>query len=220
MARPARKDVIVALLDRHVKTFAQELGIRIEQNTPSPLFRMLVAAVLFSARISAGIAVEAARALTDQGWTTPEKMADSTWSERARTLNQAGYARYDEKTSSMLGENSRFLLEKYKGDLRNLREEAKRDPENERQLLKAFKGIGDTGVDIFFREAQAAWNELFPFADGKALRSAAKLGLPDNVKDLARMVDPADFPRLIGALVRVDLAGKHEDILRGASGSK
>ncbi len=75
----------------------------------------------------------------------------------------------------MLGDTAQFLLEKYDGDLRKLRAEAGRDPKIERKLLKECKGIGDTGVDIFFREAQSAWGELRPFADKKALKAAGKL---------------------------------------------
>jgi endonuclease III len=216
MARPTENEIAEALLRRHGRTFAQELGIAVEKNTPSQLFRLLCASLLFSTRISANIAVEAARALADRGWTTPEKMAESTWEERAATLNNAGYARYDERTSTMLGETSRTLLDRYKGDLRNLREEANRDPNRERRLLKEFKGIGDVGVDIFFREAQVAWDELFPFADRRALEEARKLGLADDAGELARLAGNRDFPRLVAALVRVRLSGDRDDVLEEA----
>jgi hypothetical protein len=78
MAKPSEKEIAEALLGRHGRTFSQELGIPVERNTPSPLFRLLCASLLFSTRISAQIAVEAAKALADRGWTTPQKMADST----------------------------------------------------------------------------------------------------------------------------------------------
>lgn len=79
------------------------------------------------------------------------------------------------------------LLEDYKGDLRNLREEAGRDPKRERTLLKRLKGIGDVGVDIFFREVQAAWDELVPFADKRVMKAARQLGLGNNATDLHKM---------------------------------
>jgi hypothetical protein len=56
------------LLDRHGRGYCEELGIGLETNTPSGLFRWLCAALLFSARISAGLAHRAAKALTEQGW--------------------------------------------------------------------------------------------------------------------------------------------------------
>lgn len=63
MAAPSRRQIVEALLERHGQTFAHELGIDVAKNTPSPLFRLLVAAILFSARIGHRLAVEAARAL-------------------------------------------------------------------------------------------------------------------------------------------------------------
>jgi hypothetical protein len=107
-------------------------------------------ALLFSARISHRIALKAAIALAKQGWTTPERLVKSSWAARAGVLKRSGYSRYDERTSTMLGETAKLLLERYKGDLRKLREEADRNSARERELLKEFKGIGDVGVDIFF----------------------------------------------------------------------
>jgi len=206
------RQIVAALLDRHGTTYADELGIDIAKNTPSVLFRWLCASILMSARISAGNAVRGARALADAGWTTADHMAESTWEERVKVLNAHGYARYDESTARMLGEDADMLLEKYDGDLRNLREEAARDPDAERKLLKQFKGVGDVGAAIFCREAQTAWGELHPFADRKALASAKKLGLPDDAEGLSKLVGAADFPRLAAALVRCDLEKDHEAV--------
>ncbi len=38
-----------------------------------------------------------------------------------------------------LNQTSKVILDKYKGDLDNLRKEAKHDPVRERELVKAFK---------------------------------------------------------------------------------
>jgi hypothetical protein len=138
-----------------------------------PLFELLVASLLFSARIDATIAVEASSALRRRGWRTAQKMADSTWKQRVEALNAAGYTHYQERTSTMLGETAETLLEDYSGDLRRLREEAERDAGRERELLKRFNGVGDVGVDIFFREVQVAWEEVAPFADRRARRGRA-----------------------------------------------
>jgi hypothetical protein len=203
---PSRKDTVRDLLEEHGRTYADELGIRLSTGSPSALFRWLIAANLFSARIGAAQAVKAAKALAEAGWTTPEKMRRTTWEERVRVLNHNGYARYDESTASTLGQNVELLISEYGGDLRKLREAAGRDPAEERTLLKAFKGMGEMGVDIFMREAQTPWTELYPFADRKALAAAKRLGLGDDARALARLVPQKDFPRLIAALVRSELA--------------
>jgi len=204
----SREEIIDALMQRHGQTFCERLGIPIDQGTPSPLFRWLVASILFSARISADIACTAARALSEAGWRTAQAMAESTWEERTDVLNRAGYARYDESTSRMLGESAQMLLEQYKGDLRILRETAGAEPEAERKLLKEFKGLGDVGVDIFFREVQSTWDELYPFLDKNALAAAGQLGLPQDASALAGMVRREEFPRFATALAEV--ARKHD----------
>ena len=134
-------------------------------------------------------------------------------------LNEAGYARYDERTATMLGETAELVGERYRGDLRRLRSEADRDPARERELLKECKGIGGVGVDIFFREVQGDWQELHPFLDERALRSAGRLDLPEDPKRLAKLAgdSPSDTVRLAAALVRAELAGEHDEIRDGAA---
>lgn len=217
MAHAGRKDIVRHLLDKHGRTYCDELGIDISKNTPSQLFRWLVASLLFSARIGAGQAVEAAKALSHAGWTTPRKMADATWRQRVEVLNKNGYARYDESTSRMLEDTSRLLLDKYGGDLRRLREDAGGDVERAVSLLTEFKGIGPTGAHIFLREAQAAWDEFNPFADKRSLEAAGRIGLDTDARSLSKHVARKDFPRLVTALVRAGLAGDLETLAERAA---
>lgn len=210
--------LVELLLLRHGRTYAEELDVDLARGTPSPLFRWLCACLLLSARISADIAMKAARALADHGWTTAARTAESTWEERTRVLNHAGYARYDERTSRMLGETAVMLVERYDGDLRRLREAAERDPQQERKLLVQVKGLGDVGVDIFFREVQIVWDELHPFADRRALAAAEQLGLGTDVQRIAKLVPRERFPTLIAALIRAGLAKDLDDIARQAAG--
>jgi hypothetical protein len=49
VAKPAAASILEALLERHGQTYAQELGIDVAKGPPSPLFRLLVASILFSA---------------------------------------------------------------------------------------------------------------------------------------------------------------------------
>ena len=213
---PAKKRIVAALLERHGRTYAEELGINVGKQTPSNLFQLLCASVLFSARIDAEIAAKAARNLKRRGWRTAAKLADSTWRQRVAALNDAGYTRYQERTATMLGDMADTLLERWGGDLRKLRDEADRDPTRERRLLKRLKGLGDTGVDIFFREAQVGWDELRPFADRRALDAARRLDLGGDAKALARLAKGRDFDRLVAALVRTELANDYEKIREAA----
>lgn len=216
-SKPEPAAVVKAVLDRNGRTFAQEVGIRVADQ-PSPLFRLLCMALLMSARIRYTVAVDATKALGDAGWTTAKKLAASSWADRARTLNRSGYARYDERTATMLGDTADLLLGHYGGDLRELREEAGRDPTEERRLLIECKGIGEVGADIFCREAQGVWGELRPFVDRRAVSTARKLGLPTRPHELADLVPANRFPALVAALVRTGLDKDEAEVKAEARG--
>lgn len=201
-----RQRLVAALLERHGRTFATELGVDLSRNTPSPLFRLLCLASLTSAPVQADIAMKAAQALGQAGWTTPAKLRDSSWRARVATLNEAGYARADEKTATQLAELNERLLAEYGGDLRQLRERAHGDVRQAHEALQAFKGIGNVGASIFLREVQAVWTEFYPYADNASLKAAQTLGLPDEASALAGLVPRRRFAELIAALVRVQLA--------------
>jgi hypothetical protein len=217
MAEASKRRLARVLLRRYPKSPADRLMIDVSRDKPAVLFRWLIASLLFSARIAADQAESAAGALFAQGWRTPQKMAKITWARRVKVLNRAGYARYDESTSRYIADSTAMLLDRYGGDLRRLREEAGHDPARERMLVKQFKGIGDVGADIFFREVQGAWPELYPFADKRALQAAAKVGLGEDAADLARAVEKKrDLPRLLAALVAADLAKDLDNVRREA----
>jgi endonuclease III len=203
------------LLDRHGRTFAAELGIRLDREQPAPLFQLLVASLLMSARISTAIAVDASRALYDAGLTTARAVADATWQQRVDALGKGGYVRYDESTATYLGETAQLLLDRYDGDLRRLRREADGDPARIHELVQQCKGIGKVGADIFCREAQAVWEELRPYADEVALQAAAELGLGSTPRELAEVHGRHDLSLLTAALIRARLDGDLEELAHG-----
>ncbi|MET9662541.1 endonuclease, partial [Streptomyces sp. NPDC006510] len=184
------RGTVEVLLDRYGTTYATEAGIRL-RNTPQSLYQLLVLSDLLSARIRASVAVSAARALFGHGLRSPRRMAGATWQQRVDALGEGGYRRYDERTSTQLGEGARLLLDDYGGDLRRLREEADGDLDTLRAGLRRTPGIGPAGADIFVREAQAVWPELAPFVDGKALQGAERLGLPASPAKLAELAEQA-----------------------------
>lgn len=204
----SRRAIVRAILDAYGRTYAQEAGIRL-RNTPAPLYQLLNMALLLSARIPARNAVQAARALVEAGLTTPRKMVAASWQDRVDVITWHGYKRYDESGSTRLGQTAQQVLDLYGGDLRRLRADAGRDPAVEHELLQQFKGIGPVGADIFLREVQGLWDEVYPFADARVLRTAEALGLGDDAAALARHVARKDYPRFVAGLVRVGLA--HEE---------
>lgn len=191
--------VVRELLERYGTTYAAQAGIRL-RDTPAPLYRLVVLAHLLSARIRAGVAVAAARALFAGGMGTARRMADAPWQRRVDALGEGGYRRYDERTSTQLGDGARLLLERCGGDVRRFREEG--DPA---RALQELPGIGPTGAAIFLREVQDVWPESGPHFDGKALEGAERLGLPRSPGALARLAGGGGRAALAAALVRVAL---------------
>ncbi|MDX3400295.1 endonuclease [Streptomyces sp. ME01-18h] len=200
MGRDQRRTVR-ELVDAHGRTYAEEAGIRLK-DTPQPLYRLLVLAHLLSARISASIAVAAARALSEAGLRDPRRMAGATWQQRVDALRRGGYRRYDERTATQLGEAAELLTERWGGDLRRLRDEADGDVSELRRLLQEFPGMGPTGADIFLREAQLVWPETGPLLDRKALRGAERLDLPGDRDRLLALAGKTEPAVLAAALVR------------------
>src|ERR1700753_2864164 len=79
--------LVDSLLERFGQTYAQEAGIRLADK-PSPLYELLVLATLLSARISADIAVSAARELFAAGYRTPRAMQEASWQDRVDALGR------------------------------------------------------------------------------------------------------------------------------------
>ena len=195
--------VLTALLDRYGQTYAEQAGIKLADR-PSPLYQVLVAATLASAPISAEIAAAAARELWAAGLRTPRAMRDAGWQDRVDALGRGHYRRYDERTATELGDQASLLCQRWRGDLRRLRDEAGRDGGRIESLLTGLPGIGPAGASIFRREVQVVWPETGPFVDLKVLAGAARVGLPRQPGALAELAgSPPQLARLAAALVRV-----------------
>ncbi len=213
VASPSPDALVRELLDRFGRTYAQEAGIRLADQ-PAPLYQLLVLATLISARISADIAVAAARELFAAGYRTPRGMLAASWQDRVDALGRGHYKRYDERTATMLGDGAELLTERWHGDLRRLRDEAGSVKEIAGQLQE-FPGIGPAGASIFLREVQAVWPSVAPYLDERVQAGARELGLPTGQDKLARLAgSEPDLARLAAALVRVTLAKNAADQVR------
>lgn len=208
----SRNEVARALVDRHGQTFAEEAGIRLKDK-PSPLYQLLVLSMLLSARISANVATAAAVELFKAGYRTPRAMRDASWQDRVDALGRGHYRRYDERTSTMLGNGAELALDRWRGDLRRLHDEAD-DVSELTELLQEFPGLGPVGAAIFCREVQGIWPDVAPFVDDKVAEGAKRVGLPKTPERLAAYVEPHDLPRLSAACVRAALSRDVVDDVR------
>jgi endonuclease III len=218
MADSSSPDALVGeLLEQYGQTYAQEAGIRLADK-PSPLYELLVLATLLSARISADIAVAAARELFAAGYRTPRAMQKASWQDRVDALGRGHYKRYDERTATMLGDGAALAVDRWHGDLRRLRDEAGGEPGRVESLLQEFPGIGPSGAAVFLREVQGVWPSVAPYLDDRVRRGARELGWSDGPDALSRRArSDEDLARLAAALVRVTLTKNAPEQVRQAA---
>src|SRR5699024_7634314 len=112
------------------------------------------------------------------------------------------YRRYDERTATRLDDAAALLLDRWKGDLRRLRDEAESDPRRIADLLQTFDGIGPTGANIFLREVQQVWPTVRPFAEARVRQGARAAGLPQDAESLGGLGGD-DVASLASALVGI-----------------
>jgi transposase len=201
-----RDATVRSLLRRHGRTYCEQAGFAL-RDKPSPLFQLLVLAMLLAKPISAEIATAACGELRRIGVRTARGALRTTWQQRVDALGRAHYRRYDESTSTRVEQAANVVLERWGGDLRRLAAEAEQDSAAAAGLLTAVPGIGPTGADIFLREAQRVWPWLRPYLDQRVLDGARRSGLPHSRAGLARAFDGQDAAALGAALVRLTTEG-------------
>jgi len=199
----AKPQMVRRLLDVAGTTYAAEARIKIGDK-PMPLFQLLVLCMLASKPIDAGIATAAARELFKAGLRTPEAVLASDRRTMIDAFGRAHYVRYDESSATRLTAMAELVHDQHSGDLRDIAESSRHEVAGARRMLKKFKGIGDTGADIYLREVQDTWTWVRPYFDDRARATAKKLGLPSDPEALGALAPRANA-RLAAALVRVSL---------------
>ncbi|OHF04137.1 hypothetical protein CORC01_00476 [Colletotrichum orchidophilum] len=93
----------------------------------------------------------------------------------------------------------------------------------EKTLTDGIKGVGPTGAGIFLRRVQEEWEEVFPYADKRAVEAAVEFGVigeGGGARELADAVsgDRGKFVRMLDVLVGIQLEKKMEEALRMVRG--
>ncbi|WIM88994.1 endonuclease [Candidatus Mycobacterium wuenschmannii] len=195
--------VVRRLLKVAGTTYASEANVRVSDK-PMPLFQLLVLCMLASKPIDATIAMRAGRELFNDGLKTPKAVLKADRPRMIDAFGRAHYARYDESSATRLTEMAQRVVDEYSGDLREIPRRGCEDVASAKRMLKQFKGIGDTGADIYLREVQDVWTWVRPYFDQRATRTAKSLSLPGDPAELGALA-PRSNARLAAALVRASL---------------
>ncbi|KAF6836647.1 hypothetical protein CMUS01_05351 [Colletotrichum musicola] len=197
-------------------------------------FQNLVAALLLSKPISHRLGLRTINTLLNPpfGLRTPQDLDEAGFQGRRKVMWEAR-TQHKEKTAAQLGDLVGGVREICDDDedvenLQGLRERIK-DAENvdgaqkklEGILTDGIKGIGPTGAGIFMRRVQGLWDEIFPYADQRALDASVRFGLNeegDGARELAEKVDRdrGQFVRLLDVLVGIHLEKNMNEALRKA----
>lgn len=156
--------------------FSVELGIDLESDRPSEVFKWFLASVLFGARITEKIAVNTYREFEGEGVLTPNEILKTGWDGLVSILDAGGYVRYDFKTATKLLEITRRLEEEYGGNLNNVNRLALDPRDLECRLKGLGKGVGDVTVNIFLRELRGVWGKADPLPTGLVATASRNLG--------------------------------------------
>lgn len=208
-----REQLVRRLLEVAGTTYAAEAGIKISDK-PMPLFQLLVLCMLASKPIDAAIAMHAAHELFKAGLRTPKAVLAADRQTMISAFGRAHYVRYDESSATRLTDMAQRVRDDYAGDLRGIAERSRHDVAAAKRMLKEFKGIGDTGADIYLREVQDVWTWVRPHFDERATAAAKQLGLPTQPVRLGALAPHANA-RLAAALVRASL---DDDVRRQVAG--
>jgi endonuclease III len=207
------KQVVRRLLDAAGKTYAAEAGVRVSDK-PMPLFQLLVLCMLASKPIDATIAMRAGRELFSDGLKTPKAVLAADRRTMIDAFGRAHYVRYDESSATRLTEMAQRVVDEHSGDLRDIARRSSEDVGAAKRMFKKFRGIGDTGADIYLREVQDVWTWVRPYFDKRAIKTAKALGLPSDPQKLGALAPKANA-RLAAALVRASL---DDDMRRQVAG--
>lgn len=178
------KDELEDLLERgkDIKTYAQLL---------SP-FEELVCAVVLSRPISHRLGLRTIRTILNPPYEF--KDADTIKAAGAEKIHHAlddAHTQHKGKTTEEIELIAEAVMNNdWHNDLEKIRKQTKNAVDEEREVLRSsIKGLGKTGLDIFYRRIQWLWDEAYPFIDARTQDSLEKLGLPNKPEEVVKLIE-------------------------------
>lgn len=178
----------------------QARGADIRTYTASALnpFEELLCAIILSRPISHRLGLRTIRTVLNDpyNFTSARALRDAGEEKRLQAVHDAR-TQHKDKTAAQMGTVADVVLEHFtsKDDsqgtqLGKLLEECGDDVGQAADLLKrSIKGLGKTGLEIFFRRVQWIWTAAFPNVDSRTADALRLLGLPQDGEQLVALVD-------------------------------
>lgn len=159
-------------------------------------FEELLCAVVLSRPISHRLGLRTIRTILNKPYefTSPKAINAASVEKRHEAMFDA-HTQHKDKTATQIGMIAQVVTEKFATNesdtsLDKVRSQANKSWDEERDLLQSsIKGLGKTGLDIFFRRVQWLWPEAYPFVDERTARGVEKLGLPKQAEQLRKLIE-------------------------------
>lgn len=155
-------------------------------------FEELLCAVVLSRPISHRLGLRTIRTILNKPYSLRDPLAIKTAGpkkvlkalEAARTQHKGKTADEIALLAEVVSNND------WHNDLSKLRAQSKDNVESEREVLRrSIKGLGKTGLDIFYRRVQWQWGEAFPFVDARTQAAMERLGLPKRAEEIEKLIE-------------------------------
>lgn len=160
-------------------------------------FEELLCAVILSRPISHRLGLRTIRTVLNDpyNFTSARALKDAGDEKRLQSVYDAR-TQHKDKTAAQMGIIADAVLENFTSpndkdgtQLQKLRDDCGDDVDQAAETLrKSIKGLGQTGLEIFFRRVQWIWTASFPNIDGRTADSLKMLGLPQDSEELEKLV--------------------------------
>lgn len=155
-------------------------------------FEELLCAVILSRPISHRLGLRTIRTLLNPPYSFRDPVAiKMAGQKKVREALESAHTQHKDKTAEEITLLANAVSDNnWHNDLRHLRAQAKNAVEAEREKLqKSVKGLGKTGLDIFYRRVQWQWEEAYPFIDPRTQQAFEEMGLPRRAEGVQKMIE-------------------------------
>lgn len=189
--------------------------IKTYSNTPLNPFEELLCAVILSKPISHRLGLRTIRTVLNSPYSFngAKALKDAGDEKRLKSVYDAR-TQHKDKTAAQMGTIANAVLDNFTASedkegtqLGKLLADSGDDMDTASAALKEhIKGLGPTGLEIFFRRVQWLWTSSYPNIDGRTADSLRVLGLPQDGQELVDLIK-SHWKDVKSS----DLAGKDEE---------